>query len=447
MLIIYFLKIFLKIFIDFYSIIYLMQFFEIFACIMFFSWRMRKKSFYLFRLILLTFVCVYICFILAFLVKQINNPWIKSLNTLLLDLYMLGLLFFCYKERISYILLTWCMALASREIVDILFTFALLAFGINNRTSISFFSTSNFIRDAIIYDFAHIAPQIALAFFFRIRNLINTDSKTIKDGVKLSVITILICCLIKPFATYYETESKNLFVIAYLFDLILASMILAIKHTILSENKYRKEIRIIDLLLLEKRKQYEINKSNINYINIKFHDIKHQLEEHQSILCKQELDNIRNSMSFYERAIKTGNNVLDIIIYEKQINCEKYGIILSYMINGKILDFISTTNLYALFSNALGNAVQATSKLDILEKRIIGISVIKDGKNAIVVVYNYFQNITNFPAIERDNDINSFEHGYGLKSIQYICNIYHGNSEVEIKNDMFFLKITIPIPI
>lgn len=38
-------------------------------------------------------------------------------------------------------------------------------------------------------------------------------------------------------------------------------------------------------------------------------------------------------------------------------------------------------------------------------------------------------------------------HGYGLKSIRYIAEKYHGNVEISTKGNVFTLQIVLPTPI
>ena len=82
-------------------------------------------------------------------------------------------------------------------------------------------------------------------------------------------------------------------------------------------------------------------------------------------------------MAIYDNIYQTGNDALDLVLTEKSLLCDEYNIKLSSMIDGAALDFMNTTDVYALFGNLLDNAIESVMKEPDEEKRIISVQMAK----------------------------------------------------------------------
>ena len=56
------------------------------------------------------------------------------------------------------------------------------------------------------------------------------------------------------------------------------------------------------------------------------------------------------------------NEALDLVLTEKSILCTEYRIKLSTMVDGSMLNFMKTTDVYALFGNLMDNAIESVIK-------------------------------------------------------------------------------------
>lgn len=102
---------------------------------------------------------------------------------------------------------------------------------------------------------------------------------------------------------------------------------------------------------------------------------------------------------------------------------------------------------FALYSNALDNAMEAVCKLDDVEKRIIFVSVKEELGMAIIhVENNYTGELIMADGIPRTSKGDEFYHGYGVKSICMVVEKYDGNMALLPQNGIFNLNITIPVP-
>lgn len=127
-------------------------------------------------------------------------------------------------------------------------------------------------------------------------------------------------------------------------------------------------------LLLEQEKQRSLSERTIAMINMKCHDMKHQLlalrrapqDADGEAYMRETLDFIR----IYDSFFKTGNKYLDLILTEKSLLCQSEKIALTCTVDGAALDFMSATDIYSFFGNALDNAIEASEKLAI-PRRVI----------------------------------------------------------------------------
>ena len=226
-------------------------------------------------------------------------------------------------------------------------------------------------------------------------------------------------------------------------------IILLLYHNLLVEVSARTEAELEQQLLQMQYSNYQISQESIDVINQKYHDLKHQIaalcfelndEEKYGYLTQME-DEIRQ----YEAENKTGNKTLDTLLTAKSLKCQDLGISLTCVADGAELDFMKPTDLSVLFGNALDNAIENVSLIDDPEKRLIHISVSPKKNFVLIQINNYCENqikIKNgYPVTTKADKSN---HGFGLKSIRYTVEKYHGTVTFSINKNWFELKILIP---
>ena len=110
------------------------------------------------------------------------------------------------------------------------------------------------------------------------------------------------------------------------------------------------------------------------------------------------------------------------------------------MADGSKIAFMEIDDLYSLFGNALTNAIEATSKLEDEEARMITLIIKGDESHTIVHLENTFsQNIKivdGMPTTDK-NDANA--HGFGVKSMKNIVEKYKGTMTITLKDNLFLL--------
>ena len=212
------------------------------------------------------------------------------------------------------------------------------------------------------------------------------------------------------------------------------------------KEKIQEEVDIMKEVLHREHEQYKLSKENIELINIKCHDLKHQLNALRKNPSDKNIEEIEQAIMIYDSVVKTGNDVLDVILTEKSLLCEKNKIVLTCMVDGKSLDFMDNSDIYSLFGNALSNAIEAVMNLSDTDRRTISLNVSTSFNILSIHVENFFDTKLKFenglPITNRDKNY----HGYGMKSMDMIAKKYQGALQVSINNDKFSLDIVLPVP-
>ena len=127
------------------------------------------------------------------------------------------------------------------------------------------------------------------------------------------------------------------------------------------------------------------------------------------------------------------------------MNCRANNIKVTCVADGNILDFMHVADICTIFGNALDNAIESVSLIEDPEKRLIHLSVSPRKNFVIIQINNYCENqikIKNGYPVTTKADKAS--HGFGLKSIRYTVEKYHGNVTFDVSKNWFELKILIP---
>ena len=199
-----------------------------------------------------------------------------------------------------------------------------------------------------------------------------------------------------------------------------------------------------------REKQYIFAGENIELINMKCHDLKHQItrirKEMEDARKDEALKEIEDAIQIYDHVAKTGCEALDTLLTEKGLYCDSYGISLNYMVDGEILSWMKSADIYSLFGNARDNAIEAVIEEKEPEKRIITLQVFEKMSYLCIHMENYSGFAVRFEdglPITRKKD--KKYHGFGLKSMKYVVKKYKGTMTMEQKNQFFYLDILIPL--
>lgn len=233
--------------------------------------------------------------------------------------------------------------------------------------------------------------------------------------------------------------------------LLLCVYIMYSVFEIVYNRRLQMNMAAIERLRATEARQYQMSRENIEAINIKCHDLKHQiraLASGDAAVSSRVLDEISREVDVYDSVVKSGNDALDTILTEKSLYCEKRGITLSCIADGAALDFVEPTDLYSFFGNALDNAIEAVERMADPERRSIGLVVRRAGDMVSIHVENYFDGNISFggeglPNTRKPDEAN---HGFGVRSMRMIAESLGGSLTYRTQEDVFHLDALLPIP-
>ena len=203
---------------------------------------------------------------------------------------------------------------------------------------------------------------------------------------------------------------------------------------------------MVSMLFEQAREQYRVSKENVEAINIKCHDLKHQLLAMKDKTDEKEYTHMIELLDSYGAEIKTNNEVLDVVFQEKNFQCRKLGIQFTCIIDGPALDFMETIDLYVLFGNLIDNCIEAVSQLPETEVKNIQVTVRRDKGFVIVTTENGYEGelhwINGRPGTSKEDKQN---HGFGILSIEKIIHKYGGRYSIQTDDNIFVMDIVFPV--
>ena len=224
------------------------------------------------------------------------------------------------------------------------------------------------------------------------------------------------------------------------------ALILFISYELIFSRHLLVEQKATEQMMLERERQYRATRENIDAINVKCHDIRHQIRRlgGSAAVDPAALEDIAREVNVYDSTFDTGNDALDTILTEKALVCDKAGIRMTCIAEGSALSFLTPAELYALFGNMLDNAIEAVSPLP-EEDRAISLRVQEKFGMAGIHMENRFAGERSFsdglPVTTKEDTEN---HGFGMRSMQGIVARHGGTMTVHADDGVFSLNMMIP---
>ena len=106
---------------------------------------------------------------------------------------------------------------------------------------------------------------------------------------------------------------------------------------------------------------------------------------------------------------------------------------------------MSFSDICCLFGNILDNAIEAVSKIEDKEKRVITLKLVEKANMVYIHVSNYHENKLQFKNGLPLTSKKSSGHGFGTKSIKFIVEKYNGNLTIKDQNNLYIMDILFTI--
>ena len=237
---------------------------------------------------------------------------------------------------------------------------------------------------------------------------------------------------------------------------IMCALTYALEYELLVSRHLAMEAAATERVLAERERQYEQSRANIEAINVKCHDLRHQIRHlgeaggaGVAAVDPAALADIAREVDVYDSTVRTGNDALDTILTEKRLLCTREGVSLSVVADGSALAMMSAADIYSFFGNALDNAIEAAEKIEDPAARSISVVVRQAAGVASIHVENRFA-ASNAPQVRADgllatSKADTTAHGFGVRSMRLTVERYGGTLATLVQGDTFHVNAILPL--
>ncbi len=262
------------------------------------------------------------------------------------------------------------------------------------------------------------------------------------DTLRYLTVMILVILCLSVLATAYGFQLQHA-----LYALVFCISILYYQTERQRALAREREASVREQLLVSQKAQYESYKENVDLVNRKCHDLKHQVAALRMLGAAEQHEAIReieDSVLFYDSFVKTGNEGLDTILTQKNLLCAENKILFTCVADGGLISFMDPVDLFTLFGNMLDNAIEAVVKLPEERRSIhltisekLGVVLIRE-ENPIAGDLKTEDGRIATTKSDREN------HGFGIRSMELVAEKYDGSLACRLKEGVFILTVTLP---
>lgn len=409
-------------------------FMELGIAAMLFVWFQPKRKWFWLRLV----GCASVSFGAFYFLPSVKVLSI-SLNYFIIAVVVAAELFFLFKIKWFTVIFYTVAAFILQHL-----SWSILMFIFDNAPELS-----RAMRN-VIYFALYAVIYVAVSFVFPRKSLVSTAVKP--NIINLSVCTVSIMLIyiisLRIGAEGLWNNYCRLYDIMFCLIALLSQSGIFRITSLKNENEtiaYEKDV--LEKLLQQSGKQQELTKNTIETIEMKCHDMKHQLSVLMSMNDEEKHEQIKkleSVLNVYGDIAKTGNRALDIVLTEKTLFCESRHIKFTYIADGGALECMDSIEISCLFGNILDNAIECVCKEE-EAYRIIRLHVSSERSCLKIGCENYCSHAVTFrnglPVSDKGDDV---RHGFGVKSIRYITEKNNGNLVMRQEKNLFNVNIIIP---
>lgn len=274
------------------------------------------------------------------------------------------------------------------------------------------------------------------------------------EDIRIAFFAVLLVVSAIGFSVYYTYPENPAFLNKYTcvlcpaYGFLCCALVLTMEYYVLRENHMKKEHEIMEQLLQMANSQQKYSKEAIDIINIKCHDLKHQLkaleEMPDSNVRSEYAKEIRQTVSIYDAIFHTGCEALDYVLREKCLISNEHNVAFSCMADGRLINFMKPADIYALMGNALDNALECVINEE-EEKRTISLHIKQSSDMVLIHMENRCSIVPEFHnGLPVTNKKDRDYHGFGVRSIRYVAEKYNGELYMNVKDEMFIMNVLLP---
>lgn len=357
--------------------------------------------------------------------------WAEFLVITILYILLNGIVFFCYDESPWTVLFVTASGYLVQDMASAL------------KSTLRFSLPTNFFDElasttpgVLLFDVVCYGGFYLLAWLIFHSYIQNGGQRFGTRGKALfSVAALLLCAGLTRMTRDGADHSFTLSLSLYLYRTLCDAFVLIIQYSVMERALLSERMETMRQIVHQQHRQYRASRERVWQLNEKYHDLKQLLTSLRGKVPASEVEKLEKSISAYTDAVRTGNNVLDVVLSEKSAQCRRHGIQLTCYADGAALDFVEGLDLYSLMDDALSNAIEETMKLS-LERRFVTVTVRREGGMTAIHVENPC-------GLARSADL---DRGYGLHSMQHIAAKYGGSMAIKQQKEMFYLDVLLLAP-
>lgn len=198
-----------------------------------------------------------------------------------------------------------------------------------------------------------------------------------------------------------STLGLEAYLMARLAHGVLCGFTLFSEQKILAARQLATEREVERRMAAERERQYQLSRKNIDAINVKCHDIKHQIH-----------------------SLADSGRVAD----------------------GRALEDLEPQEIYSLFGNALDNAIEAVRGIEEPERRLISLNVRRSGTMCVINVENSCDAAPAFrDGVPVTTKADAGSHGFGTRSMRGIVERHGGVLTFGCEDGIFHVDALLPV--
>jgi len=290
---------------------------------------------------------------------------------------------------------------------------------------------------------------VCLLFYLVLIRRYEEESFTKRNNQALNLFSFFLLLIVNGISQISQGLGETRSISTCMYGFLCCVLLLMVQFRIFEQSRTQREKELVEGLLYEAEKQQRVFKESLDVINLKCHDLKHQIAALKQIDDPHErrvvIDEVEQAIVIYDTIAKTGNETLDVVITEKSLQAEKHQIHLAYIADGSLLDFLTTTDLASFIGNILDNAIESVRSAE-PEKRVVFFRLERKGMYAWLHAENWCgTQVTfrdGFPVTSRGRDF----HGFGVLSLRTIAEKYGAELRMAQRGETFCVDALFPLP-
>ncbi len=272
------------------------------------------------------------------------------------------------------------------------------------------------------------------------------------DVSNVAMLTfVVVSSLIVGVLNYWAYSFSYVSTATLVYQLTCSALLLVVQFNVFNRSVDMARNAAMEQMLRAAERRYRLTQENIDIINRKCHDLKHQITLLRDVSTPVERENslaqIEQAIDIYDSLISSGNRALDTLIMEKSLICAERGIELTTLVDGSKLGFLEDVDVYSLLGNALDNAIEREG-LEAEENRIISLTSRESGDNMLAIqIDNYCsQPVAFVDGLPKTTKADSAYHGIGTRSMRYVAERYGGTLSMQWSAEHNRFSVTILFP-